>query len=632
MFKNSLSSKALSPILFLGTLVLIGAYFLVNKKLKDNLDKEILKETEFLISNCKTSVETSSSESQLQRIISSMALLDTVEAVYVVAGKPPKVIGSTKRIWFKEKLKSIDDSLIKEKLTKSLQEVKSNYLVSDDKVFYTSPLYLSNLGKNDFYSGAVLIILDISEDLKANEQASLQFIVLFLLALLLILITSFLAIHKSVLKPISDITKLVSLSQGGERKERLSVNSQDEISMLSQSFNSLLDNIETNESLLKKSIESEQSANKAKSEFLANMSHEIRTPLTSILGYTDLAINDLDSDEVEQYLETIKQNGHSLLVIINDILDLSKIEAGKFTIDPISFSLRNLLEGVYELMKVRENEKNNTLTISISENLPEIIISYPTRVRQVLINLIGNALKFTENGTVHINAIIENEKIMIDVVDSGIGMTEEQTDKVFGSFNQADNSTSRKFGGTGLGLTISKRLAEILGGDITIKSELAKGSTFKFCFDPGDYKNASLDDPFNDQVKEINAEDLQGKLLLVEDNKTNRFMVKKILKKSHLEIHEAENGLIAYEKVITAEEPYDLVLMDMQMPIMSGYEATEKIRKSGHTVPIIALTANVMKEDCERSYKAGCDDYSAKPIDKTDLFKKIYHYLNRQKT
>ena len=631
MLKNSLSVKALSPIFLLGALVLFGAYYLLNQRLEDNLDKEIQREAEFLVNTCKTSVESSNSEAQLQRVISSLALLESVEEVYVVAGKPPKIIGSTKRIWFQEELDSIDDSLVKTKLLKSLEQDKSDYFIDGSKVYYSSPLYLSNLGKNDFYSGAVLIELDISESIRSIKQASLQVVSLFLVALFLIILTSFVAIHIFVLRRVSAITKLVSMSRVGERKERLQINSNDEISELSKAFNSLLDTIETNESLLKKAVKSEQAANKAKSEFLANMSHEIRTPLTSILGYTDLAINDLKSEDVEQYLETIKHNGHSLLVIINDILDLSKIEAGKFTIDPIPFSLHALLNGVCDLMKVRESEKNNKLMINLSDDLPDLIISDPIRVRQVLINLVGNALKFTENGTVTVNPTLKDGQIFIDIIDTGIGMTKEQSEGVFGSFNQADNSTSRKFGGTGLGLTISQRLAQILGGNITIQSEPEVGSTFTFTFDPGDFKNATLSGLYNEQVKEISADQLKGKVLLVEDNKTNRLMVKKILKKSQLEIDEAENGLVAYEKVITAHPPYDLVLMDMQMPVMSGYEATEKIRQVGHTLPIIALTANVMKEDCDRSIKAGCDDYAAKPIDKEDLFKKMYHYLNRER-
>ena len=631
MLKNSLSIKALSPIFLLGALVLFGAYYLLNQRLEDNLDKEIQREAEFLVNTCKTSVESSNSEAQLQRVISSLALLESVEEVYVVAGNPPKIIGSTKRIWFQEELDSIDDSLVKKKLLKSLEQDKSDYFIDGSKVYYSSPLYLSNLGKNDFYSGAVLIELDISESIRSIKQASLQVVSLFLVALFLIILTSFVAIHIFVLRRVSAITKLVSMSRVGERKERLQVNSNDEISELSKAFNSLLDTIETNESLLKKAVKSEQAANKAKSEFLANMSHEIRTPLTSILGYTDLAINDLKSEDVEQYLETIKHNGHSLLVIINDILDLSKIEAGKFTIDPIPFSLHALLNGVCDLMKVRETEKNNKLMMNLSDDLPDLIICDPIRVRQVLINLVGNALKFTENGTVTVNPTLKDGQIFIDIIDTGIGMTKEQSESVFGSFNQADNSTSRKFGGTGLGLTISQRLAQILGGNITIQSEPEVGSTFTFTFDPGDFKNATLSGLYNEQVKEISADQLKGKVLLVEDNKTNRLMVKKILKKSQLEIDEAENGLVAYEKVITAHPPYDLVLMDMQMPVMSGYEATEKIRQVGHTLPIIALTANVMKEDCDRSIKAGCDDYAAKPIDKEDLFKKMYHYLNRER-
>ena len=629
MRKTSLATKTLLPIAILGVLLLVGSYTLIDWQFHKNLNAEALKKAQLLIEATSSAVETSSSEAQLQRIVASLAGLEGVDGVYVVSDKPDRVIASTKRLWYGEKLGFIKDELVKEALQESLHEVKTLYKRQGNMVYYSSPLYLSNLGNKGFYSGAVLVEMNCSERERAVHRTLCLVSSFSLGAFLVIILSTFVIIKLFVVKPVAQIASLVSSTQSGGREGRLKIEHADEIGDLTKSFNSLLDTILQNEDLLKASAKSEKAANQAKSEFLANMSHEIRTPLTSILGYTELALSDIHQQvECSKSLETIRHNGHSLLTIINDILDLSKIEAGKFTVDRVPFDLHRQLEDVYALMKVRERDGDNTLRLTVAGDLPDIVVSDPVRVRQILINLVGNALKFTRDGCVEIKASLEVGLVNVEIRDEGIGMTEEQVLSVFEAFNQADNSTSRKFGGTGLGLAISSRLAEMLGGEVAVESEMGKGSVFTMTFDPGDYQHAVLEDPSKTEGGDVSVESLKGNILLVEDNKTNRFMVKKILKKSQLEIDEAENGLEAYEKVIAANGAYDLVLMDMQMPIMSGYDATEKLRAEGQTLPIIALTANVMAEDRKKCLDAGCDDYTGKPIDKQDLFQKLDKYLS----
>jgi signal transduction histidine kinase/CheY-like chemotaxis protein len=407
----------------------------------------------------------------------------------------------------------------------------------------------------------------------------------------------------------------------------------------------------------KLSEESLRAATRAKSEFLANMSHEIRTPMTAILGYADILLNEPGLEKApasrRDAFRTIQRNGAHLLELINDILDLSKIEAGKFAVDRIACSPAQIIGDVLSLMRVRAESKNLTISLAFAGPIPESIRSDPLRLRQVLINMVGNAIKFTEKGSVRIVARMELEgsrqnaesdtlptplcllptgkaKLCFDVVDSGIGMTPEQVAKLFRPFSQGDNSTTRQFGGTGLGLTISKRLAQMLGGDITVRSEIGAGSTFTLAIDAGNLEDVEmLDSPPAEkpaiaaarQKAEIPTQ-IDARVLLAEDGPDNQKLISFLLKKMGAEVVLVENGQSAVEEALVAAgqgHPFDVILMDMQMPIMDGYTATRALRTCGYTRPIVALTAHAMAEDRKMCIDAGCDDYITKPIDRKEL-------------
>lgn len=389
-----------------------------------------------------------------------------------------------------------------------------------------------------------------------------------------------------------------------------------------------------------------EAANQSKSAFLANMSHEIRTPMTAILGYTELLELEAKTHQMPELfldsLDTIKRNGGHLMELINDILDLSKIEAGKLDIESITCSPQKIVEEVMELVQVRAEAKGLKLEASYKFPLPVKINSDPTRIRQILINLIGNAIKFTEVGTIRLETELlesagEEPRIQFSVIDQGIGMTESQLSNLFRPFTQADSSTTRKYGGTGLGLTICKRLAEMLGGDIFVTSEHNKGSKFSAAIRTGSLEGVELIQELqqlNEQKKQeqeetqcafprFNESTLQGrKILLAEDGPDNQKLIAFILKKAGAEVTVAENGEIARQKAVEAMETgihYDVILMDMQMPILDGYEATRKIREHGYPGPIISLTANAMEGDREKCIDAGCNDHLTKPIERNNL-------------
>ncbi|QDU73470.1 Autoinducer 2 sensor kinase/phosphatase LuxQ [Bremerella volcania] len=405
---------------------------------------------------------------------------------------------------------------------------------------------------------------------------------------------------------------------------------------------------------LRDAREKADEANQSKSEFLANMSHEIRTPMTAILGYTDLLAEQVPSDqdqpERKEYINTIRRNGEHLLMIINDILDLSKIEAGKMTIESVPMRVDSLVRDVMDLMQVKAAAKGLALDSIVENKIPMIIDSDPVRVRQILVNLLGNAIKFTEIGRVRLRVCyVKSENCLrLSVEDTGIGMSEDQQQRLFQAFVQADNSTARRFGGTGLGLRISKRLAQMLGGDITVTSEPEVGSIFCLSLalkwvnennwlTPDEACAAAS--PKKEEVESSRnppAFALEGmRILLAEDGPDNIRLISFHLRKAGAEVVTVENGKLTVEQLTQdgtidgpLEEParFDLILTDMQMPEMDGYQATRLLREKGCTLPIVALTAHAMAGDLQKCLDAGCTSYTTKPIDRKRLIEVLQQY------
>lgn len=395
-----------------------------------------------------------------------------------------------------------------------------------------------------------------------------------------------------------------------------------------------------------------EQANLAKSEFLANMSHEIRTPMTAILGYADLLADGETEEQTisqEEALATIRTNGQHLLNIINDVLDMSKIEAGRMTVEKIVTNPVSIVREVQALMEPRARAKGIELQATSSTPVPVQIQSDPTRLRQILLNLVGNALKFTQRGSIRIVTELdesgsESARLRFSVIDTGIGMSAEQCDKIrqFDAFTQADGSTTREFGGSGLGLRISNALAQLLGGDIRLSSELGVGSTFTVTIPAGDIAGVSrcqvghslatptpvsetddADESATDTSRELRLSGMR--ILLVEDGPDNQRLISFLLRKEGAEVDIADNGRIAVEMVAAAAAPFDLILMDMQMPEMDGYAATRQLRAEQYEAPILALTANAMSDDRQKCLDAGCDEFLTKPVNREQLIDKCRH-------
>lgn len=384
-----------------------------------------------------------------------------------------------------------------------------------------------------------------------------------------------------------------------------------------------------------------ETANSSRGEFLANMSHEIRTPMTAILGHADILLEHIQDPDNLQCVDTIRRNGKFLLQIINDILDLSKIDAGKFLVDHERVEPDVILGDVHSLMDVRAQEKRINFNMEIEGKLPQSIETDAVRLRQILLNLVGNAIKFTDRGTVSLSAryLSDSNKLQFEVRDTGIGISASDIEKLFHPFMQADTSSTRAYEGTGLGLAISRRLAQALGGDISVRSELGKGSTFTLTIDCGSLENVFFIEPSFTQKKSDDSAGafarIDGCILVVDDRRDIRFLAQHFIEKAGGKVITATNGLEAIE-MLTHPDPdqctVDLVVMDMQMPIMDGYVAAEKLRRCGFKKPIIALTANAMKDDRDKCLAAGCNDYATKPLDGPKLVQMIANYLRSVQT
>jgi PAS domain S-box-containing protein len=383
--------------------------------------------------------------------------------------------------------------------------------------------------------------------------------------------------------------------------------------------------------------ESAEQAARAKSYFLSNMSHEIRTPMNAIMGITELMLEEATSKDQKEKLKSIKLASANLLRIVNEILDFSKIEAGKITIEKIDFDLNQVIEGVIKTLSYKAVVKNIELNVDVDPLLPPLVIGDPYRLNQILLNLLGNAIKFTEKGFVKFavkNLEQTNDHVLVKfmIIDTGIGIVKEKHDTIFESFSQAQIDHSRKYGGTGLGLSITKQLVELQGGNLELESESGKGSIFSFVINYPISQLDKVDDQALQASKDISIEGLR--VLLVEDNKMNQFVAVQILKKWGLNVETAEHGIEAIEKA--ESESFDFILMDLQMPEMDGYQATELIRKgktkvSDKNIPIIAVSADAFEQTKERALGLGMNAFVSKPISQNDLYKTIQIVIHNKK-
>lgn len=511
----------------------------------------------------------------------------------------------------------IEGNAIKDEFKKMNSDVKKR----DERLLKISQLdqQLTQIEKN---------FVNELQKIALFSEKIFRILVYGILAIFLIGICGALIFSRQVIRWLSDFVTVATSVGAGDFNRTVPIESKDEFGKASTALNLMIESLkaQTSERL------NAEHASLAKNIFLANMSHEIRTPLNSILGFSELLRdNNLEPKEREQYVGIIKRTGNSLMSIIRDILDIARIEAEQITIEYSIFSIEQLLLDIKELLRLRCAEKGIELIFEKQEPVNALIRSDLTRVRQILINVLGNAIKFTDKGYIKLKYFVVNDSLVFNIQDTGAGISPAQMGSLFRPFSQGDSSVRKRYGGTGLGLMISKRLAQLLGGDVNlIKSELGVGSVFEvriqYDFVEGAEQKPTPVQHLDDSINESIIKD--KKILVVEDSLDNQLLINVHLSRCGALLDMVNDGLQGLEK--SAAKKYDLIIMDMQMPVMDGYSATRKLREAGFDVPVLALTGFAMKGDEEKCLSAGCNAYLTKPFDRLKLVSAVAKILSQK--
>jgi len=653
---RSLRHRLLQPLLLLSGIAalssILGMYWLESNALQ----KELQHRGQLLSTALIISAETSSSLADFHRSVLSLASKPSIDSIILLNQDYQPIFSGDNFPFDKqegefEQIKVLAQHAKDTRLSIGAVSSFNNNIYKVVSLIYISALPQTNVLKPE--ASLLLVSLNTAQAKKEAIVSAIWITVLFITIGLIAFSAIYFLLNKLVLIPSQRIVTVMK-AQGSEQNESTGFIPEHELGLIGQTLDHLTQTLNAREQSLKQALLKAQDASIAKSQFLASMSHEIRTPMNGVIGMLHLLNQETLNEKQQHYTQVAKSSADSLLTLINDILDVSKIEAGKLDIEIIDFDIHQLFSDLTTTMSHRIQNKEVELVLDIQEVKEKMVQGDPGRLQQILTNLLSNAIKFTQQGKITIRASLatlnnstSNEhndfQLHCDVIDTGIGIASDKLSQLFDSFTQADSSTTRKYGGTGLGLSIAKQLCQLMAGDINVSSELGRGSQFSFSIKLGRSNAPALVNPSREMNNSIsNQQQLEQyknqNILLVEDNTINQLVALSMLKNLGLDAEVTENGEEAIAKLKEfGDQYYSIILMDCQMPIMDGFMATQNIRKGDagddyRNIPIIAMTANAMQGDREECIDAGMSDYLTKPIDEKLLADcLVRHFSNDRK-
>lgn len=635
--KESISWKLITPSAIIIIVFSSLVYFIASTYIEKVIDKTARHRASEISETFNISVEADSSFANLTRTTNSVATFEDINRLYVIDPSVNKIVLSSNNSLTKKMIVDVKDELTKKLLLRSLK-YKKNIIFKKKNSDYVYVYHFIVKSKKSLSYKKLVLLIDLNDGrLKKLFSDHLNALMsVFIFSVMLSMSAIYFRVDGVVVRPLKGWLRVINRQKESDAPVAFDYESNDELGVLVKAYNQVSeDEFEYKQQLVSAKEESE-AASKAKGEFLSVMSHEIRTPMNGVIGGCSfLDKTELNQDQ-KKYTSMIKGSAQQLLSLVNDILDFSKIESGKIELEFRPIDIGEVIQQVQLLFEKDVNIKNIKIEyIEPEEKLPYILCD-EVRLRQVLINIIGNAVKFTQEGGIRISFSEltidkDNVQFVLEIQDTGIGIDINDPEDLFRSFTQGDASTTRKYGGTGLGLTISKKLTEALGGELWFNSEPLKGTSFflRFKFNVCDEKPETFNKEVMNQIKETKR---PISVLLVEDTETNQIIATTILEGMGCDVDCAVNGEEAVKAV--ADKQFDLVLMDCFMPVMDGYEATRLIRKyeaktKSKALKIIALTADVSKENQLKCEDAGMDDFLIKPYEPDTLMEKIHQYIQQ---
>ncbi|MFT7133733.1 MAG: signal transduction histidine kinase/CheY-like chemotaxis protein [Cyclobacteriaceae bacterium] len=625
--RNHLTYRLLAPLILGYVLTLSVAFVLIDNQAESIRERLIQHRSSELAETFLLAVDSNPNDDDILRVVLSMGTFTDVDLLFILNDDKKTILAASKLQLVGQRIDMVSPVELRERLLDAAISHVNLFERAGGDLHYLSyklPLFARNSAALRNLTFVVRIREHAIAEVHADNARITRFGIAASLAVLIILM--FFLVRRYVLQPILRLNKIIDQSKAEQAPVLADFTTPDEIGVLIDTYNQMILAQHERQIELRKAKQDSEAAARSKSNFLATMTHEIRTPLNGVLGLNQLLLQTDMNKEQLQYAKLTESSGKQLLAIVNDILDYSKIEANKMTLSLNSLDLKQMMEDIYAVFKLTADEKKIQLNIDVPENLPHVSAD-GVRLRQILINLIGNALKFTRQGSVSIRLktkVMKNNELQVDfqIQDTGIGIRPEDQARLFEKFTQADSSIAREFGGSGLGLTISRQLIGLMGGALRFDSEFGQGSNFHVDVSfPIVDSNTVVTSTEMTQVQSIRS----AHILIAEDTAVNRMILEKMLVSHGHTVVSTVDGQQAVDRC--SAEPFDIVLMDCQMPVMDGLEATRAIRKTQPNLPIIAVTAGVTEEIRLSCIESGMNDFLTKPLNFPTVISTINHWL-----